>query len=164
MMPMRIRKRKTEKKTKTKYGPWMTVTLAALIVLIITVFWSIFISGPARIHEAQQAKVEAAIKKEVPGIKGLEENKFEYVTWQGFDDTTLYWFDNTGKVITTRPMETLDYDKVRENAGSDNDMDVESVSLAYGYDGPVYLVKGSGKMLMLDYDTLKQVYERSDVR
>lgn len=162
MKSMRIRKKKS--RSHTKYGPWMTAALTALIVLIVAVFWSIFISGPARIHDVQQNQVITAIKKEVPEIKGLEEHKFEYVTWQGYDETTLYWFDNAGKIITTRPIETLDYDKVRENAESDHGMEVQSVTLAYGYDTPVYLIRGSDKLLMLDYDTLEQVYERSDMQ
>lgn len=163
MMPKKIRKQKPRKKKKNaKYGWQVTLALVVLICLIVSLFWSIFVSGPSRIHDAQLAKTEQTIEKAVPGIKGLEKNDFEYVTWQGYTEDTLYWFDNSGKEITTRPIEALDYDKVRENAKNDYSIDPTQVTLAYGYDSPVYLIKGSGKMLMLDFDTLERVYERED--
>lgn len=149
------------KKTKSKYfGPWMTILLIGIIVLMITTLWSLFISGPTRIYEEKQADRYAQIRKEVKGIKGLEENKFDYVTYQGYTDDTLYWFNEKCKIITTREIGTLDYEKAKSIAQSQYDLKCDSIALTFGYDSPCYELHGSGRVLMLDYDTFERVYER----
>lgn len=69
-----------------------------------------------RLHDAQLSAVETVIREEVPEIKGLEQNTFAYVTWQGYTEETLYWFDNNGHQLTTRGIETLDYDAAKDTA------------------------------------------------
>ena len=39
-------------------------------------------------------------------------------------------------------------------------MDAESVTLGYGYEGPVYVLQSGDTTLLLDYDTLELVDER----
>ncbi len=148
------------KKTE-KFGWPLTLGLFALLGLIIVCLWALFISGPARIHDRQKAEVIATMEEIVPGVEGLSENKFDYVTWQGYTSDTLYWFDMTGQIITSRPMTTLDYDKAEEKARTKYDLEAETVTLAYGYSGPVYQLESDERILMLDYDTLDWVYERN---
>lgn len=147
---------------KTERFGWpLTMGLFALLGLIIVCLWALFISGPARIHDRQKADVIAAMEEIVPGVEGLSENKFDYVTWQGYTSDTLYWFDMTGQIITSRPMTTLDYDKAEEKARTKYDLEAKTVTLAYGYSGPVYQLESDDRILMLDYDTLDWVYERN---
>ena len=140
----------------------MTIFLWALAIGLVSVFWALFISGPVRLHDAQLSAVETVIREEVPEIKGLEQNTFAYVTWQGYTEETLYWFDNNGHQLTTRGIETLDYDAAKDTAKKDYDIEAASIRLAFGYDSPVYEIHGSGQMIMLDYDTLTRIYERED--
>lgn len=142
------------------YGKRFTILLAALFVIFFLVLWSLFISGPNRIYEEATNKTINTIEKEVENIEGLTSHQFDYLTYQGYTEDTLYWFDATGKEITTRDIGTLDYDKARKTAQDSYGIEADSVQLGYGYDNPVYEIRGSGKLLLLDYDTLVRVYER----
>lgn len=133
---------------------------ARLFILVFSVMWALLISGPSRLHEEKQAQTIRVIEENVQGIQGIEENIFEYVTYQGYTTDTLYWFDQTGQVITERSMDTLDYNKARQMALDTYQMEAESVELAFGYTSPVYEIKSRDRLLMLDYDTFEKVYER----
>lgn len=152
------------KKRSRTWGLPVTILLWALAIGLTAVFWALFISGPVRLHETQLMATETVIREAVPDIKGLEQNIFEYVTWQGYTEDTLWWFDNNGQQLTTRGIETLDYDKARENALTNYNVETDSIRLAFGYDSPVYEIHGSDRLLLLDYDTLTRVYEREDAR
>lgn len=149
------------RRSAQSYGWLITLGLALLLVFMTVCLWALFISGPARLHEARIRQVTDAIEAEVPGIEGLVENDFDYVTWQGYTSDTLYWFDMTGSIITTRPVSTLNYDEARETAKTKYDFEPDTVTLAYGYSAPVYLLESNAKLLMLDYDSLEWVYERN---
>lgn len=153
------RKRRTG---RTKYYSWkLTAVLAVLLAFLISILWSLFISGPARVHEEEIARTQAAIKAQVPEIEGLDQTDFAYQTWQGYTSDTLYWFDASGQIITTRGMQTLNYNEAREKAASNYGLDAATVQLAYGYSEPVYLLQNDSLILMLDYDSLEWVYERN---
>lgn len=147
-------------KVHRRYGKRFTILLAVLFVFLFLVLWSLFISGPNRIYEEQTQNTIAKIEKKVENIQGLMAHQFDYLTYQGYTEDTLYWFDAKGEEITTRAMETLDYEKARKTAADTYGIEVDSVQLGYGYDNPVYQIEGSGKLLLLDYDTLVRVYER----
>lgn len=150
-----------KKKKKSPYFGWqLTAGLVIFLVLAVSVIWSLFISGPQRLYEAKQEEVLAAIREQVPAVQGMEENVFEYVTYQGYTTDTLYWFDQTGTIITTRGLETLDYNKARQTAQDQYGIEPVSVELAFGYTSPVYEIQGEDSLLMLDYDSLEKVYER----
>ena len=147
-------------KEKPKYGAGMTAFLLFVLVLISVLLWSAFVSGPVRLHEEQQARVEAKIRKAVPGIEGLTEHVFDYVTWNGYTSDKLYWFDEQGKQITTRDIATLDYDAARQTALEQYGVETDTIQLTFGYNRPCYEIEGSGTVLLLDYDSRTRVYER----
>ncbi|EOS61734.1 hypothetical protein C815_00434 [Firmicutes bacterium M10-2] len=152
-----------EKSKKIKgryYGLPTTVALAVVLVLLLAILWALFISGPARIHDEQLANAYEKIEEKVPGIQGLEKNIFDYVTYQGYTEDTLYWFDQKFDEITTRDIATLDYEKARKIAQEQYGMEPETVQLTFGYNSPCYEIIDSKKMLLLDYDTFSRVYER----
>ncbi len=157
----RITKKQRTSRKNTTFGIGLTIALWALLILIIASIWALFISGPARLHDEQTAKVRQTIEEQVPGIEHLSECDFDYVTWTGNTADTLYWFDTTGQPITTRELSTLDYNGAREKARTDYGMEAETVRIAYGYSAPVYELENEDKILMLDYDTLDWVYERN---
>lgn len=147
---------------RRKYGKRVTILLSLSFLLLFVILWSLFISGPNRIYEQEIAQAESKIKTEVEDIKGLTMHQFAYRTFQGYTESTLYWFDEAGDEIITKKIETLDYEKARTVATQDYGLEVESVQLGYGYDNPVYEIKGSDKLLLLDYDSFVRVYERED--
>lgn len=149
------------KRRRGTYGWPLTVLLLAVLLGMAAVLWALFISGPARIEQIERERTLETIRAEVPDVEGLERASFDYVTWQGYTSDTLYWFDRTGQTITTRPMDTLDYEAARSKAVSQYGMEPLTVTLAYGYSAPVYQLESETMILMLDYDTLEWVYERN---
>lgn len=145
---------------KGKWGWGVTLGLFLVLCLMIAVLWALFISGPVRLEEANNRRVQEVISEQVPDIQGLRETKFDYVTWQGYTDSQFYWFDATGSMITTRDLSTLNYDQARAKALDSYDLDASTVEVAYGYSAPVYRLENNERILMLDYDTLEWVYER----
>lgn len=147
-------------KEKSYFNRKFTATLWVILIVLVLVLWSLFISGPNRVKEATQAAAIEKIEKKVPSIKGVTVHQFDYTTYQGYTTKTLYWFDANGKVITKRSMDSLDYDKAKEMAQNNYSIKVDSIVLGYGYDNPCYVIEGSQKMILIDYDTFDRVYER----
>lgn len=147
-------------KAHRRYGKRFTILLATVFVLLFLILWALFISGPNRIYEEKRQDTITKIEKSVENIQGLTMHQFDYLTYQGYTEDTLYWFDAKGEEITTRDIGTLDYEKARDTASDMYGIEVDSVQLGYGYDNPVYEIEGSDKLLLLDYDTLVRVYER----
>lgn len=139
----------------------LTILLAAVLVLMVATTWSLFISGPSRIYEETQNAKMSLIKKNTEGIKGITRHVFDYVTYQGYTVDTLYWYNDNCEVITTREMSDLDYDRAKEIAKEDYGIDCESIVLGYGYNNPVYEIRGKNKMILIDFDTFVRVYERA---
>lgn len=150
-----------EKHKEKKFGWPMTIFLACVLVLIIAVLWALFISGPARLHEVEQKEAFQKVEETVPGIQGVSAHVFEYITYTGYTEDDLYWIDQKFKIITSRPIETLDYQKAKDKAKESYGIDTETIELTFGYNTPCYEIIGSDKMILLDYDTLTRVYERS---
>ncbi len=142
-------------------GIGFTVFLWIILILLILILWSLFISGPNRIFEEDQAHDLAKIQKNVKEIQGLTRHQFDYVVYQGYTDSTLYWFDANGDEITTREIKTLNYEAAKEKAKKEYGIKAETIELGYGYDKPVYEIRSKKKMILLDYDTLERVYERA---
>lgn len=143
-----------------RYGKRFTVLLWIVLILVVLLWWSLFISGPSRVYEVKQEKAISTIEKENSGITGLTVHRFDYTTYQGYTDSTLYWFDENGDTITTRAIETLDYDKAKEVAKETYGITCQTITLGYGYNNPVYEIRGKKRMILIDYDTFERVYQR----
>lgn len=152
--------KKIHRKNRQKHGIKMTVTLWIVLILVVFMIWSLFISGPNRVREVVQQNRIAKIEKAHKDVQGISEHVFDYVTYQGYDQTTLYWFNAKSKVITTRDMDTLDYAKAKKIAKKKYNISCDTITLGYGYNNPVYEIRGSNKVLLLDYDSFKRVFER----
>ncbi len=138
----------------------LTLLLFVVFVLMVGTTWSLFISGPSRVYEETiQSKIKT-IKKNNGDIKGLTRHVFDYVTYQGYTVDTLYWFDNNCDIVTTREMSDLDYDRAKEVAKEKYGIDCESIVLGYGYNNPVYEIRGKDRLILIDFDTFIRVYER----
>ena len=146
---------------KSKYhGKKMTIALSLILVLIIVLMWTLFISGPARVHEAKQASRIAKIQEQNENIKGITEHVFDYVTYQGYDSENLYWYNAKSELITSRDISTLNYAKAKRIAKKQYKIKCDSITLGYGYNNPVYEIRGSNKLILLDYDSFFCVFER----
>lgn len=142
------------------YGQKVTILLSVILVLIIMILWSLFISGPSRVHEVTLQNAFDKITEENKGITGLTVHQFDYTTYQGYTTSTLYWFDENCDIITTREIATLNYEAAKEKALNEYGIECKTIELGYGYDNPVYEICSKDQMILLDYDTLERVYER----
>lgn len=140
----------------------LTVLLFVVLILMISILWSLFISGPSRIHEEEIAQKMALIQKNNKDVKGLTRHVFDYVTYQGYTEDTLYWFDANGDIIVTREMMDLDYDKAKKVAQEEYGIKCEQIQLGYGYNNPCYEIKGDKSIILIDFDNFIRVYERED--
>jgi hypothetical protein len=147
-------------KEKKKYGIGVTITLIVLILCIVSIMWALFISGPVRLQEEILAQRMEKMEEEVPGIMGITQHTFDYVTYNGYTESTLYWFDENCEIITTREIETLDYNKAKEVALNEYGIEAVTIELTFGYNTPCYEIVGENELIMLDYDTLSRVYQR----
>ena len=138
---------KLRRRHKKQHGTKTTLGLVIILVLILLVIWSEFISGPNRVKEQIYTQRVEKIEKQNKHIKGISEHVFDYTTYQGYDDTTLYWYNAKSELITSRDIETY---KIK----------CEFIVLGYGYNNPVYEIRGSNKLILLDYDSFERVYER----
>ena len=136
----------------------ITSVLLIVLCVVIVVEISLFISGPARKYEHDIEEQVNRIETKYKDIKQLQRHVFYYTTYVGQDDKTIVWFNELGKVIVTRKLQTLQSDKAKEIAATDYGIFDAAISLGYGYDNPVYVVKGKKGSILLDYDTLKEVY------
>lgn len=150
-------------RAKKQFGFGMSLFLTALMIFLIMAIWSLFVAGPYKVHEEKLVAIYAKIQQEVPNIRGLEQVDFDYVTYQGYTDDTLYWFDVTGALITTRPINTLNYQAAKDKALAQYNVETDTIQLAYGYTSPVYEIQGSNTFLLLDYDSLELIYQRNEV-
>lgn len=148
------------KKAKTKSSLRLTLILCIVLFLIVSGTWSLFISGPSRIHEETRAATIEKIEKRVQGIQGITCHIFDYVTFNGYTENMLYWFDENGDTITKREISDLDYDRAKEVAKEEYGMDCQSIELGYGYNNPCYEIKGKDALILIDFDTFVRVYER----
>lgn len=144
----------------TRFNRRFTAVLWIILILLVMVLWSLFISGPNRIHEEQERILREKIEKKVDNIQGVSKHLFDYKTYQGYTDSTLYWFDAKGNVITTRKIKELDYDKASEVAKEDYGISTASIYLGYGYDNPCYVIEGKNKMILIDFDNYAKIFER----
>lgn len=145
-------------------GKSLAVTISLLVVALIValVEISIFISGPSRKYEADIKKQEQVIQTKYKDIKNLERNAFYYITYVGEDNDNYVWFNEKGVAIQNREKTTLKTEEVKTKIANDYQGKDITITLGYGYNNPVYVAKSDKGMVLLDYDTLEEVYFLKD--
>ena len=125
----------------------VSIGLLAVLLIVLLVESSIFISGPSRKYEEKIDEQMSAIRDTYKEIKNLRRDAFNYV-----------WFNDKGKAIVSRKKDTEQTDKVKQEVQKRYGAKEIQVALGYGYDNPVYVVDCSAGEILLDYDSLKEVY------
>lgn len=141
-------------------GKSVAVTCGLLFMALIAIFIeiAIFISGPARKFEDKVDHQIAKIKESYARIEDVQRHVFHYVVYIGEDSDMYVWFNEKGKAIASR--KKTSYQKAAVNALIEKNYQgkVSKVSLGYGYKNPVYVVNFDKGEVLLDYDTLDEVY------
>lgn len=139
----------------------ITAVLAVVLIAVILVEISLFISGPARSYEAKIANQEKAITDKYQDIEHLTRHVFKYIVYIGDDDENIVWFNEEADAIVSKEKSTLQMDKALQTASQAYGLENSEAVLGYGYDNPVYLITSGDVEVMLDYDTLKVVHYRN---
>ena len=129
----------------------VSIGLLAVLLIVLLVESSIFISGPSRKYEEKIDEQMSAIRDTYKEIQNLH----RYV---GEDADNYVWFNDKGKAIVSRKKDTDQTDKVKQEVQKRYGAKDIQVALGYGYDNPVYAVECSAGQILLDYDSLKEVY------
>ena len=136
----------------------ITVGLSIVLVAVVVVEIALFISGPSRKYEQSIVQEESRITSNYKNIKELTRHAFYYTTYVGEQGNQLLWFNEEGKKIVSKKKSSLQMEEAtkiaRETYGAS---DIE-VTLGYGYKNPAYVIQSDVGCILLDYDTLKEVY------
>lgn len=133
--------------------------LFMLLLLVLYMGIAVFISGPSRRYEAKIEAEEALILKQTPDVQDLQRHVFQYMVYAGEAGDTYVWFNAEGKQITSRPKDSARFTEVAQLAEAAYGLTDAQVSLGYGYEAPVYVITHKEREILLDYDTLEEVYD-----
>lgn len=136
----------------------ITLGLLLLTCFIFYLGVAVFISGPKFKYEADILEQEKMIQKEFKDIKDLHRHVFQYTTYVGKEENRWIWFNEKGVAITSRENDTVRFDEARRNVEEKYNTKVNDVQLGYGYNNPVYVVYCELGEVLLDYETLEEVY------
>lgn len=141
-------------------GKSMALTAGLLVLLgcVMLVEISIFISGPSYKYKSDIEQEMKLITTTYKDVTEVSRDVFYYTTYVGEDKNTIVWFNEKGKVITSQKKKTLKLEEVKRIVKDDYGIKKSDIRLGYGYDNPVYVIESKGGKLLLDYDTLKEVY------
>ena len=77
----------------------VSIGLLAVLLIVLLVESSIFISGPSRKYEEKIDEQMSAIRDTYKEIKNLHRDAFYYITYVGEDADNYVWFNDKGKAI-----------------------------------------------------------------
>ena len=136
----------------------ITLGLLLLTCFIFYLGVAVFISGPKFKYEADILEQEKMIQKEFKDIKDLHRHVFQYTTYVGKEENRWIWFNEKGVAITSREDDTVRFDEVKRSVEDKYNTKVNDVQHGYGYNNPVYVVYCELGEVLLDYETLEEVY------
>lgn len=145
---------KDEKKKDNKI---ITIILVMILFIIVFIAQSLFISGPKYFYENKIKEEMTLIKSKYNQDLKLSRHVFQYITYIGENNDEYLWFNQEGSLLTKRAKNTIQYEQVKQIL-KQYGINEEMITLGYGYDNPVYVVSNDQVELLLDYDTLKEVY------
>lgn len=137
------------------------VTIVLLLLLLIVVFSeiAIYISGPSRKYEDSVAKQEQKIKDAYGSVKELHRHVFQYTVYVGEDEQLYIWFNEEGNVVTTKEKSSARFSEAKRIAQSVYGLQDAEISLGYGYKNPVYVLVSDEREILLDYDSMEELYD-----
>lgn len=136
------------------------VTICMILIAVIIFYFNvaIFVSGPAVKYDDKIAKEEASIVAQYKDISIIQRHVFQYVVYVGEDEDHYVWFNNESKAIDQRAKDTYREEEVKSLVAHDYQATDVHVKLGFGYKKPCYVVTCDQGTILLDYDSLKEVY------
>ena len=135
----------------------ISLFMVLLLLILVVVNYSLNISGPAIKAQVEEMQMILKIQEDYPKCEDFYRHSFRYVTFSASDKEHLYWFNQHGELIQSRPKTTARVEEALKIA-KEYGFDDEVIRYGYGYENPVYVFERLGTFLYLDYDTLEVVY------
>lgn len=138
----------------------LIITLCLFMILgaVILVEISLFISGPVRKYEDKIERQVAVIEEENKNIQDIQRHVFQYITYAGHDNKNYTWFNEEGAIIVQRKLATYQPNEALAKVKKDYGVEDAEITLGYGYDNPVYVATSDAGIILMDFDTLEEVY------
>ncbi len=160
------------KDEKKKTNKILTVLLLFVLLLVVFINISIFVSGPKyhyddKINQEMNVIYQKYDKLDSP----LTRHVFQYITYSTKMEQTYCWFNQKGEMIAQRDINTYQINQVEAKI-QQYKMDQYTITLGYGYDGPVYVITNDEVdlllilvtiVLMLEIDVIMEVKLASNV-
>lgn len=136
----------------------ITTGLCLILGLVLLIEIALFISGPTRKYEAGVQRQIDAIQSKYQEVSDIERHVFQYIVYVGVDEEHVVWFNENAEAIVSKELSSLQKEAALREAQKNYGVENASVSLGYGYNNPVYVIQAEQCEILLDYDTLKEVY------
>lgn len=137
----------------------LTVFLILLLIGILYSFIGIFISGGVIKDREEQNTVVEKIENKNKKVKKVTRHVFKYITYTGETTSEYIFYDENGKRLAVRSKKETDFDKVKSilNEKYPNLAD-QKIKVGYGKKNPAYIIEKGHELLVLDFETLKEVF------
>lgn len=139
----------------------LLITLCLCIFLlasIITVI-ALYISGPNIKYETEiQRHIESIKEQSKEEFSSIERHVFRYITYVATTKDEHIWFNSENKELLRRKNDELTLDSALQKVRNDHSLSNLKVTLGYGYEQGVYVVENNEYLVLLDIDTLEEIY------
>lgn len=135
----------------------LTCFLLLLLGLIVVSILGVYVSGPLRKQENDEAKIETTIKKE-ESCEVIDRISFQFVTYTCETSKNYVIFDENGEKIATRKKSEAQFSDVEKIVSDYSELEGAEVRVGYGYEAPAYYITKGIYVLVVDFDTLEVIY------
>ncbi len=132
--------------------------LIFVLFLIIYINIGLYISGPTRKYERKIQTQMEVISKKYKNVKNIHRDVFHYIMYIGEGNQCYYWFNEKGKVVDKKEKSTYNKSKVSKIIKDNYNVEQFEIKLGYGYHNPAYRIECEKGTILLDYDTLEEIY------
>lgn len=138
---------------------FITLCLLILLATSILVVIALYISGPNIKYETEVQNEIAVIKaqSEVEYID-MKRDVFRYVVYIAESDDAYAWYDRDGKALLHKFKKDIHVQDILTNVKDVYGISDVQGSIGYGYDNGVYIVENDEVKILLDIDTMKEIY------
>ncbi len=141
------------------HSKWMTIGLVACLFVFIVTAMGVFVGGPYYENAAQQQVIIQKIEENHEQPKSIKRNAFQFVSFTVFDDDEITIYDENGEYLLSRDIDTLQEEKVKEYVEANYPTLIDApIQVAYGYDSIAYYIEHDLEVLVIDYDSLEELF------
>ena len=136
----------------------ITILLVVFLLLQLYLFFSIFVSGPKYHYDHQIKQEMQVIYDQNKNLKpNLKRHVFQYITYIGEDDHNYYWYNQSGEFMMTKEKSSYPFSQLQHKL-KQYEIKQYEIELGYGYHNAVIVITNDDVELLLDYDTLEEIY------